>query len=184
VFLRKLSAIAKHIQGPLFQIKEEELDMEFLNMGYNKHVENPPQLFNATQRQKYNGSFDLTDDTPYTPYSPASGATGSPLKRNAENIHTPSPVKRAKRVADLEELVYKDEYEFEGEGLSDSKIIELQMMTIANLERENKKLLDLYRSQARRRMNFLSEVVRAKGRQLQAHGEFLANLAQAELDKE
>jgi hypothetical protein len=184
VTLHKLSTIAKHIQGPVFQIKEEELDMEFLNTGYLEHVENPPQLFDAIQRQNFSDPFDLAEETPYTPHYPASNATGSPLKRRAEDIHTLSPVKRARMVADLEELVYKDEYECEGEGLSDCKIIELQMMMIANLQKENKKLLDLYRSQARKRMKFLSEVVRAKGLQLQAQGEFLTNLAQAEIDQQ
>jgi hypothetical protein len=173
---RKLSAIAKQIQGALFPIKEEELDMSFLNTGCDEYIENPPELFNPQR----NDSFDLAEETPYTPYDPTSDARGSPLKRNAEDIDTLTPVKRAKMVTDLEELVYKDECE--GDGLKDSKIIELQMIAIASLQRENKKLRDLIHSEAQRRMRLLSEVVMAKGHLLLTHGKFLTNLAQAELD--
>ena len=47
------------------------------------------------------------------------------LKRTAEDTYTLSPIKRAKRVADLEELVYKNEYRGDSEGLSNSEIIKI-----------------------------------------------------------
>lgn len=49
----------------------------------------------------------------------------------------------------------------EGEGLGNSQIIKMQMMmAIITLEKENKKLLDLFQSQARKRMQFLSCLVK------------------------
>ncbi|ERF69452.1 hypothetical protein EPUS_07856 [Endocarpon pusillum Z07020] len=180
---------------------EENLDMDFLSPGHPEQVEVLPKLFNPTHISENENFIDLTGDTPCTPNYPdldelastlkrAAEETYTPspvkrtLKRAAEETYTPSPVKRAKRVADLEELVYNNEYGGDSERLSDIEIIKMQMTAIAALERENRKLLNLFRSQARRRMRFLSEVVKAKGLQMQTQGEFLKNMAQAELDQE
>lgn len=157
--------------------------MEFLSPGHPKQIENPLKVLSSTQICEPDNIIDLTGDTPCMSKHPDLDAMTSTLKRTAED-NTPSPVKRAKQVAELEELVYKDEYGGDSEGLSDSEIIEMQMVALAALQRENRKLLDLFRSQARKRMRFLSEVVKAKGLQMQAQGEFLKNMAQAELDQD
>lgn len=163
---------------------EENLNMDFLSPGHPEQVEILPKLFSPTHISENDNFIDLTGDTPCTPYYPDLDELTSTLKRTAEETYTPSPVKRAKRVADLEELVYNNEYGGDSERLSDIEIIKIQMTAIAALQRENRKLLNLFRSQARRRMRFLSEVVKAKGLQMQTQGEFLKNMAQAELDQE
>lgn len=104
-------------------------------------------------------------------------------KRTAEDFPEPDSVKRARMVSELEGAVFLDE-DGGGEGLTNSQIIEMQMMAISTLEKENKKLLNLFQSQARKRMRFLSSVVKVKGVQMQENGKFLAEMAQAELDQE
>jgi hypothetical protein len=104
-------------------------------------------------------------------------------KHTAEDFLEPDSVKRARMVSELEGAVLLDE-DGEGEGLTNSQIIEMQTMAITDLAKENKKLLNLFQSQARRRMRFLSSVVKVKGVQMQENGKFLAEMAQAELDQE
>ena len=129
------------------------------------------------------GAIDAVAKMPNCATTNPADVTRPTRKRAAEDFAEPDSVKRARMVSELEEAVFLDE-DGEGEGLTNSQIIEMQMMAISTLEKENKKLLNLFQRQARKRMQFLSCVVKVKGVQMQEDGKYLAEMAQAELDQE
>ena len=101
-------------------------------------------------------------------------------KRPAERPLEPELPKRTRLLTDLERQIMSDEVDAD-EGLSNSQIIEMQMMALETLDKENKKLHRLLERQTCKRMKFLSGVVRAKGAQLVADGQRLIDMAEAEL---
>jgi len=74
------------------------------------------------------------------------------------------------------------------EDLSDGDILEMQMIAIDqlqqerdNLEIENRRLRALNREQTASRVRVLKEIVRHRGVELKAHGEFLIRMAHSGL---
>lgn len=88
-------------------------------------------------------------------------------------------------VSYVEQLAASDE---DGEELNDKDLLEMQMITINqlqqerdNLEIENVRLRALNRQQTASRVGVLKEIVRHRGVELKAHGEFLIKMAHSGL---
>ena len=88
-------------------------------------------------------------------------------------------------VSFVEHLTASDE---DGKELNDKDLLEMQMITINqlqqerdNLEVENIRLRALNREQTASRVGVLKEIVRHRGVELKAHGEFLIKMAHSGL---
>lgn len=91
-----------------------------------------------------------------------------------------SVTNRTQMLSDLESQLFAEDCDEDG-ALTNSQIIEMQMLAITTLEKENKELRSLLERQARSRMTFISGVVKARGEQMQADGKHLVKIAEAEL---
>lgn len=160
-------------KGPLHiipEISEESFSRQFSNTSKPYLISAAGPVQQVEEKPDVRVLNQMFSETAENPSNDVKSISRHPAPQTASSLSLKR--KRARETAELKKLLCQDD----GEGLADREIIELQMLAIVKLQRDNMLLSNRNQSQDRKRVRFL--------REMEEHGKFLTHQAQTELDKE